>query len=192
MTNLKIISLVAAVIGLVASSSQAHKIEVCVIPLSDIVIPEAKGLVGTLQHMFPRGTKGTNVTGLNYEPVDTRRGWANNDAKIRVQDYPNAVCAELLNVEDETLYDQAWNAISTAMNEYAATNRYKILGSNCQDATSKVLTELGHEIPAEITQILEEQETFGMNMAQLNELANSQLGQIFQNAAANPNGCAQQ
>jgi hypothetical protein len=193
MKNFNVISFITCLSSFLAYASQAQaameesfKIEICVLPLKEIVIPSAKGLVGTLQHMFPRGTEpGKEPIGLHYEPIDPT-GFVNGAARIDERDYKQARCETVLGTDDRGIYEEFWNSIKSGFDHYAAQNNYKIVGSNCQDATKSVFDTIGLEIPIEILEILDKQETFGMNQAQLGELAKSPLGQLALGLASNP------
>lgn len=141
--------------GFWATMATSASIEVCVIPLRDVVvIPEARMIVGTLQHMFMRNSEGV---GLNFEPVDPM-GFLDSESKIGVRNYAGATCKAVFTTDDEKEFQTKWQEVVEAHNNKARTTRYQLGNTNCQQVTRAILSELGYSLPKEIGDILSQQQ----------------------------------
>jgi hypothetical protein len=147
-------SLFICFFSLIALSLNAgYEIKVCLIPLSEIVQPEAKMWVGSLQHVFIRGADGT---GLNFEPQDPM-GFMGSQAKIGKQDYFMADCETILNFDSASEYNTAWNKIVAAFEDAAIKYQYSISEYNCQRVTKTVLSGLSYNFPVRFDEKLGQQ-----------------------------------
>jgi hypothetical protein len=158
MKKLKLLCVFASFFGLLGSPSYAaditdniYAIEVCSIPLSEIVIEGAKSLVSALdlQHMFVRGYDGTVTTGLNFEPINPME-FMGGKAKIGKQNYSAAMCRPIMATANKEEYLYKWKAIVEGFEKAAQKYHYSVLDKHCQAVTEEVLCELGYAIPEEI------------------------------------------
>lgn len=130
--------------SLIAISSQAaYNIELCMIPLKDIVSDLARPFVADAQHMFVRGA---DNTGLNFEPANPLE-FLFGTAKIGRQNYKAASCATIFSTADEKEYLTKWQQLVDAYEAAAKTHPYSVYNINCQWVTKKIMADLGYKMP---------------------------------------------
>ena len=145
-----------------------YRIEVCALPLSEVVMDSVKGVVAAfnLQHMFVRGNDGSEVIGLNFQPENQMNVFGSKAIIVR-HNYENATCAAIFATKDKALYDQKWNEITKAYDEAANKYQYNVLDKHCQTVTDEILANLGYQIPEEICRLFDAQKNLqkGVNQA---------------------------
>lgn len=136
----------ASFLGLMTSSVFAAEktIEVCLIPLADIVDPGAKIFVGSLQHLFLR----SEGVGQNFEPQDPM-GFMGGPAKIGTQDYSTADCRVVYKTANEQEYQTTWKSVQDLYRDAAQNYQYSVAGKNCQVVTKEVMGVMNFSFPAE-------------------------------------------
>lgn len=144
----------ACLLGLMASSAYAadYSIEVCLIPLSEIVAPQAKMFVGSLQHVFMR----SQGEGQNFEP-ETPMGFMGDAAKIRTQNYATADCQTVYETNNANEHSTTWKRVKDLYNNAAQKYQYSIADKNCQAVTKEVMATMNFSFPAAFEQRLQQQ-----------------------------------
>lgn len=123
-----------------------YKIELCVVPLKEIVAEIARPFVGSLQHMFVRGD---DKTGLNFEP-ESPLDIFNGKARIGRQNYDRASCKLIFSTKDFFEYERRWKEISDAYDKAAKKYNYNLGLKNCFHVTTEIIKRLGYEMPADL------------------------------------------
>lgn len=152
MKKITITALLVSFFGLMANVSFAKDIQVCLIPLAEIVSPGAEIFVGSLQHMFVRNSDGV---GLNFEPEDPM-GFLGAQAKIGNQNYGKAQC-EVIFSGDDNEYAKRWKDLVEAYQKAAQEFLYSVFDKNCQVVTQKILSDLSYSLPEGIKKKLDNQ-----------------------------------
>lgn len=131
-----------------------YYIEVCFIPLKDIVRSEGQIFVGNIRHVFVRGNDGTGLMGLNFEP-ENWWGFLGGRARVGKQNYAEARCENIFSTDSKDEYKKEWEKFVEGYEEYAQLKRYNIGFMNCQHVTKAVLKNLGYKIPQSIEKELD-------------------------------------
>lgn len=136
----------------------SYKIEVCSIPLTEIVQAQFKAILAhsKLKHLFIRGTAKGDVKGLNFEP-ENKADWLGGKAIIGAQDYPEATCTVLVETNDQGEYDDKWKEFVEEYDNAAEKLKYSVKKNNCQKVTKDIMDQLGYEMPQAVSNELNEQ-----------------------------------
>lgn len=124
-------------------SYATQAIELCAVPLQEIVASIIKPFVAGMWHVFVRGA---DKTGLNFEPKNPLLLFGGK-ARIGRQNYPNATCEPIFTTEDPEEYKIKWQEIVEAYDTAARIYKYNLSHKNCQHVTREIIKALGYVTP---------------------------------------------
>lgn len=155
-----------SLIGSPYATALKYKIEVCVVPLSNIVKNNLSKILLTemapfAQHMFVRTMVTTaedkvKIRGLNFAPAVSSE-FLDGTATLDFQNHRGATCKAIINTDNWREYKRPYDDIVKAFKEEVSHTRYSLFNQNCQVVTRRVLETCGFEVPDVIEDKLNEQ-----------------------------------